>query len=333
MVKQGIHPAHRRAEAKAAQIAANADTFEAISTKFLAERRKYWTPQVVMSAESALRKGLYPYIGSLPLSSITSGRLLALLRQSEHRYGSASAVRLRQLASLVFRFAIVNQYGDEDPAMLLKGVIKHRTKHHKALAPDRIKVLLDAIAVDTGSQETRIALKLLLLFFVRSAELRGAEWAEFNLDAGEWRIPAERMKKRRQHIVPLARQAVALLCELHRRTGKGRYLFPKKPHRLRDTYMGESTLNIALVRMGFKGEMSAHGIRATASTLLNEIGYRPDVIERQLSHKPWNRVRATYNQAEYLLERRQMMQHWADVLDQCARGDKKVLIGRFIQAA
>jgi len=332
LVKQGTHPAHLRAEAKAARIAANADTFEAVATRWLAEKRKRWAPRTVSHAEHALKAGLYPYIGSQPIRAISPSRLLELLRQSEHRSGPTMAMKLRQHASQIFRYAIVNQIGEADPAMVLKGAIHPEpTQHRKPLSRDRIKALSDALEADLGNRETRIALNLLLLLFVRPSELREAEWTEFDLDAGEWRIPAKRMKMRQPHFAPLSTQAVTLLRELQHRTGRGRYLFPNT-HR-RDACMSASTLNVALDRMGFKGELSVHGFRATASTLLNEMGYRPDVIERQLAHKPRDTVRASYNQAEYLDERKQMMQQWADVVDELAKGDKKVLTGRFSKAA
>lgn len=162
-----------------------------------------------------------------------------------------------------------------------------------------------------------IALRLMLLTFVRTVELRKAEWSEFDLDRAEWRIPAERMKMREPHIVPLSRQAVDLLRELHTHTGGRRLLFPN--YRRPNECMTATTLNRALERMGFNGKdsigFSAHGFRATASTMLNEMGYRSDVIERQLAHAERNKVRASYNQAEYLEERRQMMQAWADEVD------------------
>jgi integrase len=332
LVKQGIHPAHRRAEAKAAQVMANADTFQAVATRWLDEKRKTWAPRTALRAERALTAGLYPYIGSVPVRTVTPARLLELLRQSEKRSGPIMAMKLRQYASQVFRFAIVNQCGDTDPAMLLKGAIHALpTRHSKPLPRNRIKALSEALAADMGYRETGIVINLLLLLFVRSVELREAEWSEFDLDAAEWRIPAARMKMRSPHFVPLSAQAVALLRELHHRTGRGRYLFPNV--RRRGACMSASTLNAALDRMGFKGEFSVHGFRATASTLLNEMGYRPDVIERQLAHKPRDSVRSAYNQAEYLDDRRQMMQQWADVIDQLARGDKKVLTGHFSKAA
>ena len=271
--------------------------------------------------------GLFPYIGSAPVQTVSPARLLELLRQSEKKSGPKAAMKLRQYASQVFRYAIVNQCGEADPAMVLKGAIHAPpTKHRKPLSRDRIRALSEAIDADMGNRETQIALKLLLLLFVRPSELREAVWTEFNLDASEWRIPAQRMKMRQPHVVPLSAQAVELLRELHHRTGRHHYLFPNTNRR--DACMSASTLNAALERMGFKSEFSAHGFRATASTLLNEIGYRPDVIERQLAHQDRNKVRASYNQAEYLPERRAMMQQWADMLDALAQGAQVIPLQR-----
>jgi integrase len=333
LVKQGIHPAHRRAHGKAAQIGANADTFQSIATEWLGQMSKTWAPRNLRQVESALEAGLYPYIGRVPVGEIEADRLLELLEQSERRSGPRAAMKLRALASRVFRYAIVRRRGKADPAALLKGAIHpNPVQHHKPLERDRIKVLEEAIEADSlASRETQIALHLLLLTFVRAGELMGAEWSEFDLEQAEWRIPAARMKMREQHIVPLSVQAVALLRELQHRTGRGRYLFPNRQRR--DAHMSTSTLNVALIRMGFKGEFSAHGFRATASTMLNEIGYRPDVIERQLAHRERNQSRAPYNHAEYLPERRQMMQQWSDVVDGLVSGDKNVLSGRFGKAA
>jgi integrase len=164
---------------------------------------------------------------------------------------------------------------------------------------------------------------------VRPGELRGAEWSEFDLDAAEWRIPARRMKMREPHTVPLSQQAVAQLKKLHALTGEGKYLFPN--YRRPQAFMNATTLNRALEYMGYKNRFSAHGFRGTASTILNEMGFRPDVIERQLAHKERNAVRAAYNHATYLPERRQMMQAWADFIDSLESG-RKVIPGRFNKA-
>ena len=165
-------------------------------------------------------------------------------------------------------------------------------------------------------------MRLLMLTFIRTVELRGAEWTEFDLDEAEWRIPAERMKMREPHIVPLSAQAIELLRELHTLTGGQRFLFPN--YRRPKTYMTVTTLNRALERMGYGGKFSGHGFRATASTMLNEMGYRSDLIERQLAHAERNKVRASYNQAEYLIERKEMMQAWANLIDEMAKPKSKV---------
>jgi integrase len=170
-----------------------------------------------------------------------------------------------------------------------------------------------------GASETKMALKMLLLTFVRTTELRAAEWTEINLDKAEWRIPAERMKMRDPHIVPLSNQAVAVLRDLQKRTGNRQYLFPnqQKP----DKFMSENTMLYALYRMGYHSRTTGHGFRSTASTILNENGFLPDVIERQLAHCERNKVRAAYNHAQHLPERRKMMQWWADYLDGVANGN------------
>ena len=165
-------------------------------------------------------------------------------------------------------------------------------------------------------------MRLLMLTFVRTVELRGAEWAEFDLDGAEWRIPAERMKMREPHTVPLSSQAVELLRELHTLTGGQKLLFPN--YRRPKTCMTATTLNRAIERMGYGGKFSGHGFRATASTMLNELGYRSDLIERQLAHAERSKVRASYNQAEYMPERIAMMQAWADLIDEMAKPQSNV---------
>ncbi|WP_153010623.1 site-specific integrase, partial [Pseudomonas sp. ADP] len=212
---------------------------------------------------------------------------------------------------------------DSDPAAALKGAI-HRPKveHRKPLSREQIGDFAKALDEYGGYRTTVIALRLMLLTFVRTVELRKAEWSEFDLDRAEWRIPAERMKMREPHVVPLSKQAVELLRELHTHTGGRGMLFPN--YRNPKECMTATTLNRALERMGFNGKdsigFSAHGFRATASTILNEMGYRPDVIERQLAHAERNKVRASYNQAQYMEDRRNMMQEWADMVGEMTAG-------------
>ena len=193
--------------------------------------------------------------------------------------------------------------------------------HHAALTEAELPEFLDKLDRFDGHLQTQLAMRLLLLTFVRTGELRGAKWAEFDLDKAQWRIPAARMKTGRDHIVPLSKQALGVLRELHKLNGHRLILFPNqaKP----TLPISENTILFALYRMGYHSRATGHGFRATASTILNEQGWRSDVIELQLAHTERNKVRAAYNRAEYLPERRKLMQHWADFLDKTARGARE----------
>jgi integrase len=327
LVKQGIHPAHDRNASKVAQIAENANTFKAVALEWIEQRRGKWTSYYFRQIDRFLNADVFPYIGNLPIRNVTAAHLLEIVKRIEKRGAETVALMVRQWCSAIFRYAVATLRADVDPAAALKGAI-HRPKieHRKPLTRDQIKAFVKALDGYAGYRTTVIALRLMLLTFVRTVELRGALWAEIDLDRAEWRIPAERMKMREPHIVPLSRQVVELLRELHTFTGGRGMLFPN--YRNPKTCMTATTLNRALERMGFNGKdsigFSAHGFRATASTILNEIGFRPDVIERQLAHAERNKARASYNQAEYLEERRAMMQQWADLTDEMAKDDDKV---------
>ena len=332
LVKQGIHPAHNRHAARLAQQAENANTFEAIAREWMAKKAaggkgKAWTPAYSLQVERALEADVFPYIGTLPIRSVTAAHLLEILQRVESRGAEVVALLIRQWSSAIFRYATATLRADADPAAALKGAIhRPKTVHHKPLARDQLANFVKALDSKGGYRTTVIALRLLLLTFVRTVELRAAQWAEFDLERAEWRIPEERMKMREPHLVPLSRQSVALLEELYTYTSGRDFLFPN--YRNPKTCMSATTLNRALERMGFNGkgtiDFSAHGFRATASTILNEMGYRPDVIERQLAHAERNKVRASYNQAEYLEERRVMMQKWANLIDEIAKDQNKV---------
>jgi len=207
---------------------------------------------------------------------------------------------------------------------VLKGALKTRqVTHYPALKRDELGDFLRSLFEYPGRPETRLAVTLLLLTFVRPGELRAAQWSEIDLDRQEWRIPAERMKARVEHVVPLSRQAVKTLEELRVLTGHSPYLFPGGRRRV--PYMSENTINKAIAALGYKGRVVGHGFRATASTILNESGRFPvDAIERQLAHAEHNRIRAAYHRAEYLAERRKMMQSWADLLDGLRTGAEVV---------
>ncbi len=333
LVKQGIHPAHNRHAAMAAQVAENANTFKAVALEWIDQRKVKWSPYYFRQVDRFLNADVFPYIGGLPIRSVTAAHLLEIIKRIEKRGAETVALMVRQWISAVFRYAVATLRADSDPASALKGAI-HRPKvrHHKPLSRDQIAELTRALESYGGYRTTVIALKLMMLTFVRTVELRGARWEEFDLERKEWRIPAERMKMREPHLVPLSRQAVELLRELRTYTGGRDFLFPN--YRNPRTCMTATTLNRALERMGFNGKdsigFSAHGFRATASTILNEVGFRPDVIERQLAHAERNRVRASYNQGEYLEERRAMMQAWANSLDALTSGAEILTIRRAV---
>lgn len=330
LVKQGIHPAHNRQALRVAQIAEGGNTFETVAREWIEKNKARWSPYYLRQVERFLKADVFPYIGTLPVRSVTSAHLLEIVRRIEKRAPTV-ALLVRQWCSAVFRYAVATLRADGDPTVALKGAItRPKVQHRKPLARSEIPHLLKKLEESGGNRTTKIAMRLLMLIFVRPVELRAAEWKEFDLDHTEWRIPAERMKMREPHIVPLSVQAGELLRELKTITGSNRYLFPN--NRRPKTFMTPTTLNRALERMGYGNKFSAHGFRATASTALNEMGYRPDVIERQLAHKERNKVRASYNRAEYLAERREMMQSWANTIDALARGDK-VIPGKFGKAA
>jgi integrase len=327
LIKQGIHPAHNRRAEKAKRAAENATTFAAVALEWIETKKPHWTPDYLRQVERFLAADVIPYIGAMPVRSVTAAHLLEVVRRVEKRGASTVALLVRQWSSAIFRYAVATLRADADPAAALKGAI-HRPKieHHKPLSRGQIADFMKALDSYGGYRTTVIALRLMLLTFVRTVELRAARWEEIDLGRAEWRIPAERMKKREQHLVPLSLQAAELLRELHSYTGGRVFLFPN--YRNPKACMTATTLNRALERMGFNGKdgigFSAHGFRATASTILHEIGFRPEVIERQLAHAERNKVRASYNQAEYLLERRAMMQEWADLTDVIAKADETV---------
>lgn len=258
-----------------------------------------------------------PYIGSRPIGEITAPELLAVFRRIEARGRHETAHGTKQPCSQVFRYAVATGRATRDPTADLKGALAPIVvKNHPAIIePAKIGDLLRSMDAYYGMPTTLAALRLAPLVFVRPGELRKAEWSEFDLEAQEWRIPAVRMKMREQHIVPLARQSVAILRELYPVTGRGRYVFPSP--RSADRPMSENSITSALRRLGYTGEMMTwHGFRTIASTCLNEQDWNPDLIELQLAHAERNEIRSACNRAQRLSERRKMMQAWADYLDQ-----------------
>jgi len=324
LIANGIDPSQARKEEKA-EIAADAMTFEKVAREWFSKFKENWTPGHADRTMRRFEMDVFPWIGARPIRDILAPELLTTIRRIESRGAIETAHRTMQNCGQVFRYAVASGYADRDISGDLRGAIPpSKEKHHASVTdPKDVAVLLRNIESYRGSFATMCALRLAPMLFVRPGELRHAEWSEIDLDKAEWRIPAEKMKMREQHIVPLSRQAVAILRELHPLTGAGRYVFPSVRTSARP--MSENTVNAALRRLGYaKDEMTGHGFRSMASTLLNEHGWNRDAVERQLAHAERNAIRAAYNFAEFLPERRKMMQWWADHLDKLKAGAQGV---------
>jgi integrase len=329
LLADGVDPGFVKQLQKASQAERAENSFEAVALEWFAKHARTWASNHSDRILRRLKSDVFPWLGTRPIAEIGAPELLRVLRRVESRGAIETAHRVLQSCGQVFRYAIATGRADRDPAADLRGALPPaRQRHHASIThPREVAELLRGIDGYEGSFVTRSALKFAPLVFVRPGELRKAEWSEIDLEAGEWRISAERMKAREQHIVPLSRQATEILSELHPLTGHGQYVFPGTRSRRRP--MSENTINAALRRLGYaKDEATGHGFRSTASTLLHEQGWAADVIERQLAHAERNKVRAAYNYAEHLPERRKMMQAWADYLDALRDGENAAPIRR-----
>ncbi|MFY9328178.1 MAG: integrase arm-type DNA-binding domain-containing protein [Georgfuchsia sp.] len=320
LLADGVDPGVQRKAEKQAKAEAGSNTFEALAREWMATRGKEWTESYASKTKSALERHAFPSIGSKPITEITAPDLLVMLRAIETRGIVDMAHRISQHCGAVIRFAIATGRASYDPVPSLKGALSTVKQEHYAAITDPAEYagLLRDIDNYRGEATTKAAMQLLALTFQRTKEVRFAEWLQFDFDAALWRIPAEIMKMREAHIVPLSQQAIEILKRLQAITGGGRLVFPSAISRERP--ISENTVVYALARMGYKGRMTGHGFRSVASTLLNEQGYRHDVIERQLAHAERDTVRAAYNRAEYLTERKAMMQEWADYLGKLKAG-------------
>ncbi len=313
-VAKGINPAEKKKEEKA--LTDGKYHFEKIAREWVQKFSIKWSQGHAELTLTRLEQNIFPYLGKEPISQITAPKLLEVLRLIEKRGALETAKRVRGICSMVFRYAIASGLAERDPAIDLQGALTPPPKKHFATITDPKKVgqLLRDMENCKAYFPVHCALQLAPLFFVRPGELRHAEWEEFDFDKKEWRIPAHKMKMRTTHIVPLSSQAIAILNTLKPLTGVGQYVFPSV--RTQSRPMSENTITVALRRIGYaQGEMTGHGFRSMASTLLNEQGWNRDAIERQLGHSERDSVRAAYNYAEFLPERREMMQAWADYLE------------------
>jgi len=324
LLASGIDPSEQRKAAKAAAIAAERreqDSFEAVGREWFQKYSPGWVSAHAETVRRRLEGDVFPWLGARPVNEITAVELLEVLRRVEARGALETAHRIKQILGQVFRYAVATGRASRDPSTDLRGALPPvKETHFAALTkPAEVAGLMRAIAGYQGGFIVRCALRFSALTFARPGEIRKAQWSEVDLDGAIWSLEAERMKMRREHLVPLARQAVEVLRELHPLTGNGRYVFPSARAVTRP--MSENTINAALRYMGFEQErMSAHGFRTMASTLLNEQGWSADAIERQLAHAERDEIRGAYNRAEYLSERTRMMQAWADYLDGLTTG-------------
>jgi integrase len=316
LLANAIDPSVERRIQKASRIERAANSFETVAREWFAKRSPNMADSHGTRVLRALERDVFPWLGTRPVAEVTAPELLLVLRRVEGRGAAETAQRIRQTCGQVFRYAIATGRAERDPAADLKGaIIVPRGGRFPAITePKALGDLLHARWGYQGTFVVRSALRLAPYTFVRPGELRKAEWREIDLDDALWKIPGPRMKGRVEHLVPLSRQAMEVLRELQPLTGGGRLVFPSV--RSAERPMSDNTVLAALRRLGVeKSEMVGHGFRAAASTLLNEQGWNRDAIERQLAHNERDPVRAAYHRADYLAERRRMMQAWADYLD------------------
>jgi len=324
-----------RREAKATKAEKGANTFAIIAAELTEKKRRDGKAAATLKKFAWFMGFAFPALGGRAIGEISARDVLAVLKEVESRGAHETARKLRTAIGDVFRYAIATARAENDPTAALRGALVSPTVTPRSaiVAPKAYGALLRAIDGYQGAPETCAALELLALTFVRPGELRAAEWVEFDLDNATWEIPAGRMKMRKSHRVPLAPRAVAIVQELRKLTGHGRFLFPSVRSTAR--CMSENTLNAALRRMGFKNEdMTSHGFRASASSLLNESGlWHADAIERQLAHVDADSVRRAYARAEFWDERVKMMTWWADRCDELRRGGQVVPFAKPVGAA
>ncbi|BEH10311.1 MULTISPECIES: tyrosine-type recombinase/integrase [Geobacter] len=324
LVASGVDPGVVRKAQKAARASEVENSFEVVAREWHSRFLSTWTPGHAMTIMSRLERDVFPWLGSRPIVEIKATELLMALRKVEIRGALETAHRIRTVCGQVFRYAVATGRAERDISADLRGALPPVSeKHHASITePAKIAELLRAIEGYQGGFVVRCALQLAPMLFVRPGELRAAEWSEFDLDAGEWHIPADRMKMKQAHLVPLSSQAVEILRELQKLTGSSRYVFPsgRSFHRC----MSNNAVNAALRRMGYeKDEMTGHGFRAMARTILDEVlHFRPDYIEHQLAHAVKDPNGRAYNRTAHLAERKKMMQTWADYLDGLKRGAK-----------
>ncbi|MGR2682264.1 tyrosine-type recombinase/integrase [Chromobacterium haemolyticum] len=328
-IADGDDPAAMRKMDKVIKLAAAANTFEAIALEWHERESHEWSAAHSERVLSAMKNHIFPYIGDRPIHEIRPLELLEVLRKVESAGNIDTTKRLRQRCSAVFRLAILTGRCDSDPAAPLTDALKsQQSTPRKALMREDIPSFLEALEKYDGNVQTKLMMKLMLLTFTRVGEMAMARWEEIDFDKALWTIPPEHRKLPEKskktappHLVPLSKQALNVLRQLHTISGGREHIFPNRNSPRRP--MSPETLRRALHSMGFRGKADVHGFRSTASTILNEEGFNPDAIERQLSHIETNKVRAAYNRAEYMEDRKKMMQWWANYLNTTSQESNK----------
>jgi integrase len=318
-IQDGLDPSHEKKLKKLSHQIESENNFEAIAREWHKKKSGNLTTRHSDYVIRRLEADIFPFIGFRPINKITAPELLATIQKIEKRGAIDIAHRALQTSSQILRYAIATGRAEHDVATALRGTLTTRKqKNYARLKEDELPEFLEKLENYDGELQTKLGLQLLILTFVRTGELRGAKWEEINFETKEWHIPAERMKMKEKHIVPLSKQVLKILKQIRSIHFNETFVLPS--HINPNKFISENTLLYAIYRMGYHSRTTAHGFRGTASTILNEKGFNSDIIERQLAHGERNAVRAAYNHAQYLPERKKMMQWWADYLDQKQNG-------------
>jgi len=327
LLSEGIDPSNRRKLEKAGY---KENTFKAVAEDFLEANTNKWSASHKKHIKGCFERDVYPWIGSRPLKDLSALEVLTALNRIVDRGALETAARTKQFIGQAIRYGVATGRAERDVTQDLRGALPSPVKgHYKAITDSKtLAKLLRDIDAYNGSFTVKTALRLQPLIFARPGNLAEMEWTEIDLDKAEWRIPGEKMKRNEKHIVPLSYQAVALLKEIHCLSGRHRYVFHSNQGKNKTGHISRETIGATIRRMGYKGKHTAHGFRTTASTMLHEQGFKSDMIERQLAHAERNTVKAAYCHAEYLPERKKMMQAWADYLDGLKRGAEVIPIKR-----
>lgn len=325
LLQDNIDPGEARKEQKARVIHENRNTLEAVARDWLEHQSARWEPVTMGRIQASLENDIFPVLGSRPMANLKARDVMEAVKAIEARGAADQAGRVLQRVKAIFRWAITHERIQTNPMLDLvpSEILKPRTVQHRAaLAEKELPEFMRRLAVYDGAASITLGLRMLMLTACRPGEVRGARWAEFDLKAALWTIPPERMKMREEHRVPLSKQALQVLAKIDAISGGRELVFPSPYYPSKP--LSENTFNSALARMGYKSIATAHGFRALFSTVANEHGWNPDVIERQLAHKESNEIRAAYHRTTYMADRTKLMQWWADHLDKQGAGAAEV---------